>query len=1282
MGRHCLTSGLRIALCLFVLAVLFGCGGGGGGGQDGGNVEPASGGGAVLSQEATIVISSVLERSVPREVDQIRLTGFDAGGLVRYGPASRPKAASVTFAQVPLSVRRVQVEYLVGGRVLGIAIASVELVANTVTQLSDLNFATVEARLEGLSIEPASIRLAKGTSAQLRAVGRYEDGSVLDLTGSVDWSVAGNSIAVETPGMVEAVNVGRGQARAAFGSFTASASVEVTAATINELRISPTTASIPLGTEQGYSVVGTFSDGSSQDLTAVVDFSLSHSEVATPTANSGQFRSTGVGETTVTVSYLGRTASGTLKVTEAVLTRLEVSPAVVQLAKGESTRLFAEGSYSDGTAIDLTEVVHWTSDSPQVCDVDPEGRLRGLAEGSATVTASVGDLSAELAVEVSPAAVVSLAVEPSSLSVTAGEQRPLIVTARFTDQNEVDVTSGAVFVSNSPEIVGVSTLENRGVVTGVAPGTSIITVTFGGKTVEVAVEVTPRPTGDLVIGLTLVQARSIDAVISTFKLHLVPVGAPTPPSRSYPRATSGTSQQLFWTGLPVGNYAMKLEMFDTQGALRGTFQRYLTIVAGETTYIDDPSWDDTPLELPPSQDPIDLKSIRALSGFGALQSLAYDRTRGRVYLSSSGGNRVLVYSLATKSFLAPIEIGPTPWGLDLSPDDSKLVVALSGTNKVATIDLTADPLTYVTADVPASTNNRPLNLAVAADGKAFFGCKFGGSGWTDLHELDLATNTIVRRTGFRGSSSNRVSDPLYLAASGDRKKVILAEGNIGSGPIFLYDSVTHSFEPARNTSGFMRRASANADGTLFEVNSGIFNSRLQKVQATNNTAGGFCFSSRPGIAYRGSASLEILDTERHLVAERISLPTAITGPMVCDSTGRRVIAIAGSSILDIELANRPPHLPAQETTVVPVGRSASVILHPVDPDHDSVSLSPVQLPNGASFDAASRTLKFAPTAPTNEAVTATFLLDDGTTRRTASIRLQAVEDSPVTFLPTAGTLSELALDDATGVLYASNNTQNRVERLDVSNLTFVTPLATDDGPRGLDLDATGGRLVVCAGRSQFVDTFDLSTFARRQSPYTSGVSSYPLDVAVGANNIALLTYGFIGSGAGFHVAQFRLDTGEVIPRPDTPMVEHGARLSASRDRSTIGISAGYQQPLIYESSGGTFRSLSIGLSENTRLTLNSDGSLGALLDGPRIIDVNTGGILATGQGYEQLSFVDSNQAVAHSYTQTLDRIRLDNFQVVERYHLPQPASSGPIVVSADGQRAYVICEGGVAVVDL
>jgi uncharacterized repeat protein (TIGR03803 family) len=88
-----------------------------------------------------------------------------------------------------------------------------------------------------------------------------------------------------------------------------------------------------------------------------------------------------------------------------VLRSVTITPANPTLILTSSLQLHVTGSFSDGTTSDLTASAFWTSSTSQVAFVNGGGALVAAGNGSTTITAAVGSVSASTIVTVQPAPV-------------------------------------------------------------------------------------------------------------------------------------------------------------------------------------------------------------------------------------------------------------------------------------------------------------------------------------------------------------------------------------------------------------------------------------------------------------------------------------------------------------------------------------------------------------------------------------------------------------------------------------------------------------------------------------------------------------------------------------------------------------------------------------------------------------------------------------------------------------------------------------------------------------
>ena len=133
--------------------------------------------------------------------------------------------------------------------------------------------------------------------------------------------------------------------------------------------------------------------------------------------------------------------------------------------------------------------VTWTSSNSSVATVSNTGLVTGVAQGSATITATAeapnGIVTATRSITVTPIAVTSVSLDTNSASVKVGKTVTLVATVYPTNATNRNVT----WTSSTTTV---ATVSSSGVVTGVAAGNATITVKTadGNKTAQCVVTVT------------------------------------------------------------------------------------------------------------------------------------------------------------------------------------------------------------------------------------------------------------------------------------------------------------------------------------------------------------------------------------------------------------------------------------------------------------------------------------------------------------------------------------------------------------------------------------------------------------------------------------------------------------------------------------------------------------------------------------------------------------------------------------------------------------------------
>lgn len=157
-------------------------------------------------------------------------------------------------------------------------------------------------------------------------------------------------------------------------------------------------------------------------------------------------------------------------------TALTLSPTVVTLKVGDTQQLTATVEPTD-----QNYTVTFTSDNEQIATVDANGLVKAVAEGTANITAKVGNLTAKSVITVSNSAPdVTLTVNKPTLTIEKGK------TAQI-DYTVTPANTRVTFVSDKTNI---ATVNATGLVTAVAVGSATITVAAAGQAAQVAVTVT------------------------------------------------------------------------------------------------------------------------------------------------------------------------------------------------------------------------------------------------------------------------------------------------------------------------------------------------------------------------------------------------------------------------------------------------------------------------------------------------------------------------------------------------------------------------------------------------------------------------------------------------------------------------------------------------------------------------------------------------------------------------------------------------------------------------
>ena len=189
-----------------------------------------------------------------------------------------------------------------------------------------------------MAVASADPSIVKGSTQQFTATGMYSDGSTQNLTDKAIWISSNPAVAViSNTGLVSGVAPGSSTIQAAMGSVAGSTTLTVTAAVLSSIAVTPANPSISDGTSQQFTATGTYSDGSTQNLTNLVSWSSSNP--ADLISASGLAAANGVGASTIQATSSGVNGSTTLTVTPPTISVM-VTPSTANVQAGVGTQNF------------------------------------------------------------------------------------------------------------------------------------------------------------------------------------------------------------------------------------------------------------------------------------------------------------------------------------------------------------------------------------------------------------------------------------------------------------------------------------------------------------------------------------------------------------------------------------------------------------------------------------------------------------------------------------------------------------------------------------------------------------------------------------------------------------------------------------------------------------------------------------------------------------------------------------------------------------------------------
>lgn len=347
--------------------------------------------------------------------------------------------------------------------------------------------------LVGIEVTPVNPGIAMGTHQQFTATGIFSNNARQDITNTVTWSSSDISIATigndaESKGLAASHAVGSTTITAASGSISGSTTLSVTSPALVSITVLPSNTTIAAGTRLQFTATGTFTDGTTQDITKTATWSSSEDaivRISNDPGSKGLATALTTGSTTISAALGTISGSTSLTITGAVLVSIKVAPENKSVQLHSTVQYKATGNFSDDTTQDLTKSVTWSSSDNTIATISNDPGSKGLATalgaGSTTITASLGSIAGSTSLTVTSVNLVSITVTPADAHVMFNTTIQYTATGTFSDNTTQDITTSVTWSSSDTSIATISnTAGSKGLATtGTTVGQTTITATLG-----------------------------------------------------------------------------------------------------------------------------------------------------------------------------------------------------------------------------------------------------------------------------------------------------------------------------------------------------------------------------------------------------------------------------------------------------------------------------------------------------------------------------------------------------------------------------------------------------------------------------------------------------------------------------------------------------------------------------------------------------------------------------------------------------------------------------------
>lgn len=321
-----------------------------------------------------------------------------------------------------------------------------------------------------------------------------------DVTSTATWSSSNAAVASVSSGVITFNSAGSAVVTVTYAGLSATVNVTVLSKSLTSIAVTGGSGGVSINGTRDLVATATYSDSSTENVTNSVTWSSTNTSViavSNTLPNVGRITGLALGSSNIVAAIGPISGAELVNVNSVTLSSIAVTPYDALVTSNGSYGLRAIATYSDASTSDVTDLVNWASSNSAAASISNATGTKGVATtpnvaGYATtnISATLNSVVGTTPFGVNGSTISNILVTPI-VTITPSSTYQLLAYANLADGGTVDLTSFVIWSSSSVSNVTVSnSVGSKGLVTGIANGTSTITATFnsvnGNRVVTVA----------------------------------------------------------------------------------------------------------------------------------------------------------------------------------------------------------------------------------------------------------------------------------------------------------------------------------------------------------------------------------------------------------------------------------------------------------------------------------------------------------------------------------------------------------------------------------------------------------------------------------------------------------------------------------------------------------------------------------------------------------------------------------------------------------------------------